>query len=232
MTSSNPYVAVIPNTPPLRAPTLLPSEVVERDNSSLTRAVFHEIRQNQPANTRIAYDPKIKEFLSYCDAMHADENDAIRHLVTPTKVYNFMFFQAHREKRKPGTATGFSVEEYKEVIGRYAGKTPAEWLPPQNPIQFQQFNTYKSSLIELHKEQVANRANTFVWGHDIWTTHCECLYDSVKSRRNKMKKANYVKKVDETFSFFKAYGKATKIENALWLKASNCGLRAAFPAIR
>jgi hypothetical protein len=47
-----------------------------------------------------------------------------------------------------------------------------------------------------------------------------------------MKKANYVEKVDEWFSFFKAHGKAEKLENAIWLKASDRGLRAAYPAIR
>jgi hypothetical protein len=39
-----------------------------------------------------------------------------------------------------------------------------------------------------------------------------------------MKKANYLEKVDETFSFLK--------ENAIWLKASGHRRRAAYPAIR
>ena len=47
-----------------------------------------------------------------------------------------------------------------------------------------------------------------------------------------MKKANYVEKVNETLSFFKAHGKAEKIENAIWLKSCKRRLRAAYPATR
>ena len=236
MSLSPPATRSIP--PPLMAPLLAPTDdpadLVERDNADLTRAIFHETKENRPENTSLAYDPKIKEFYGYCDAIYGTHNTSIRYLVTPTKVYNFLFYQAHREKRKPGKKgpQGFSLDEYKEIVARYAGKASSEWVPPTNPVQFQQINTYKSSLIELHKEQVANRANTYIWGHHIWTTHCQRLYELVKSRRNRMKKANYVEKVDETLSFFKAYGKSNQIENALWLKASNCRLRATFPALR
>jgi hypothetical protein len=80
----------------------------------------------------------------------------------------------------------------------------------------------------LHKEQVANtKANKYVWTHHIWTCQCEKLY-----KLENAKKANYVEKVDETFSFFKASGKAQQFENVIWLKASGCGLRSAYPAIR
>jgi hypothetical protein len=47
-----------------------------------------------------------------------------------------------------------------------------------------------------------------------------------------LKKANYGEKVNETFSLFKAHGKAEKLENSIWLKASDRGLRAVYPAIR
>jgi hypothetical protein len=225
-------------------PQLLPPTLpgaVENDNSDLTRAVHHEARKTRPDNTTIAYDPKVAEFRGYCDAQYAHLGADVRYQVTPDKVYNFIFYQSHREKKKPGKgkrgerekkAGVFSPGNYRAVIGRYANKSPSEWVAPTNPVQFQQVNTYKSSLIKLHKEQVANKCNSYVWTHHIWTCHCEALYKLVKSRRNSMKKANYVEKVDETFSFFKAHGKAEKIENAIWLKSSKRGLRAAYPAIR
>jgi hypothetical protein len=223
----------------LRPPTLPGVDGVETDNGDLTRAVHHQSKGNRPENTSDAYDPKVREFKGYCDALYPHHGAEIRHLVTPDKVYNFLFYQSHREKRKPGRLKKgqvpegkFSMTGYRTVVGRYAGKSASEWLPPSNPVQIQQVNTYKSSLMGLHKEQVANKANKYVWTHHIWTCHCEELYKLVKARRNKMKKANYVEKVDETFSFFKASGKAEELENAVWLKATDRGLRAAYPAIR
>jgi hypothetical protein len=226
--------------PQLLPPTLNGLDSIERDNSDLTRAVHHESRSTRPDNTSIAYDPKVAEFRGYCDALYNHVGPEIRYQVTPEKVYNFLFYQSHREKKKPGKGKRgereksgiFSPANYRSVVGRYANKCSSEWVSPVNPLQFQQVNTYKSSLIEPHKEQVANKCNSYVWTHHIWTCHCEALYKLVKSRRNKMKKANYVEKVDETFSFFKAHGKAELIEKAIWLKSCNRGLRAAYPAIR
>jgi hypothetical protein len=231
-----------PGLAPLLPPTLPGLVGVFTDNGDLTRAVHHRARGNRPGNTTIAYDPKLKEFKGYSDAMFSHQSVEVRYLVTPPKVYEFIFYQSHREKRKAGrlkrgeSATdregSFSLSNYQSVMGRYRGKPSTEWVPPTSPLQFQQVNTYKSSLIELHKEQVANNASTFVWNHHIWTCHCIELYKLVKACRNRTKKDNYVEKVDESFSFFKAQGKAGKIEDAIWLKASNRGLRAAYPAIR
>jgi hypothetical protein len=197
--------------------------------------------QNRRTNTSIAYDPKVLEFQRYCDYQYPHEPETVRHLVAPDKVYNFMFYQAHRDKRKPGKPKrgaptsdfgGFSSHDYDSVIARYVGKPPSEWVQPKNPLGFQQVNTYKSSLIELHKEQVANRANTYVWSHHIWTIHCEELYKFVLARKPLVDRLNYKEKVDQSFSFFKAHGKAHALENAMWLKACNVGLRSVFRAVR
>jgi hypothetical protein len=78
-------------------PTLAGS--VERDNSDLTRAVHHEARKTRPDNTSIAYDSKVDEFRGYCDSLHGHLGSDVRYQVTPEKVYNFMFYQSHREKK-------------------------------------------------------------------------------------------------------------------------------------
>jgi hypothetical protein len=163
----------LPPSPPAR-PSLRPptgSGSVGIDNAVLTRAVHQQQMQNRRDNTSIAYDPKVLEFKRYCDCQYPHEPEFVRHLVSPDKVYNFMFYQAHRDKRKPGRQKrdapvsefgAFSNHDYDSVIGRYVGKPCSEWVQPKNPLGYQQVNTYKSSLIELHKEQVANRANTYV----------------------------------------------------------------------
>jgi hypothetical protein len=86
-------------------PQLLPPTLaggVERDNSDLTRAVHHETRKTRPDNTSIAYDPKVEEFRGYCDSLYNHLGAEVRYQVTPDKVYNFIFYQSHREKKKPG----------------------------------------------------------------------------------------------------------------------------------
>jgi hypothetical protein len=87
----------------LLPPTLPGVDSVERDTTDLTRAVYYEFRENRPGNTSIAYDPKVAEFNGYCDAMYAHIGVDIRYQVTPEKVYNFLFYQSHREKKKPGS---------------------------------------------------------------------------------------------------------------------------------
>jgi hypothetical protein len=224
---------------PLPVPTLNTVLDAEIDNTDLTRAVHHEARANRPDNTEIAYSGKHREFLGYCDAMYAHQARELRHLVTPSKVYNFMFYTAHREKRKPGKPKrgeeregDFARGDYERVLGKYTGRTTDELVLPLKPLQFQQVNTYKSSIIELHDQQVAEKRNNYIWSHDIWNCHCKNLFNYVKVRRNKTKKANYEEKVDESFSFFKAQGKAAELENEMWKLASNRGLRQAYPAIR
>jgi hypothetical protein len=84
-------------------PTLPGVDSVERDNTDLTTAVYHESRVNRPGNTRYClYDRKVAEFNGYCDAMYAHIGVDIRYHVTPEKVYNFIFYQSHREKKKTG----------------------------------------------------------------------------------------------------------------------------------
>jgi hypothetical protein len=91
-----------PGPAPLLPPTLPGVVDVLTDNGDFTRAVHHQARGNRQGNTSIAYDSKVKEFKGYCDAMLSHQSVEVRYLVTAEKVYQFIFYQAHREKRKPG----------------------------------------------------------------------------------------------------------------------------------
>jgi hypothetical protein len=97
MANDTPPEALIPQLLP---PTLLGVAWAKRDNTDLTRVVYHESRVNRPDNTSIAYDPKVAEFCGYCNAMYRHTGVNIRYQVTPEKVYNFLFYQSHREKKK------------------------------------------------------------------------------------------------------------------------------------
>jgi hypothetical protein len=51
----------------------------------------------RPKNTNDQYRPKILEFKAFCRLKYAGEGETI---VTLEKVHKFLFYQAHRQKRK------------------------------------------------------------------------------------------------------------------------------------
>jgi hypothetical protein len=94
-----------PPSPPARPSLWAPTRpgAVGLDNAVLTWAVHQQQMENRRENTSIAYDPKVLKFKRYCDYhQYLHESKTVRHLVAPDKVYNFMFYQAHHDKRKPG----------------------------------------------------------------------------------------------------------------------------------
>jgi hypothetical protein len=66
----------------------------------LTGNVDHMINDNRRANTEIAYDPKKKEYMAYCDVVYA--NDPYKYILSETKVLGFMYYVAYREQKKRG----------------------------------------------------------------------------------------------------------------------------------
>ena len=61
------------------------------------------------------------------------------------------------------------------------------------------------------------------------------LMDLVRKRKKHVKKVTHAEKTDDSFVFFKADGKITVIENAMWelsMKQQNNNIRAAFNHVR
>jgi hypothetical protein len=88
MVTPAPSPAATFTAPSLPVPTLNTVIDAKIGNTNLTRVVHHEARSNRPDNTEIAYSGKQKEFMRYCDVMYSHQSTALRHLVTPKKVYN------------------------------------------------------------------------------------------------------------------------------------------------
>ena len=70
-------------------------------------AVTEEKRISTPKNTTSAYEPKALEFHNFCKSLYGGCASAT--LVTPEKVFGFLYYQAHRlkylKKRKSGFFT-------------------------------------------------------------------------------------------------------------------------------
>lgn len=186
-------------------------------------------------NTKTAYDPKEAEFDEYCEHRFGRSLpcEADRCLVTPDKVYQFMFYQSLREQRKTGKRVHFQSEEFDNIMAVCGATTnPDDWIKPQKPIGWQQFNTYKAMLKNKHSRQVARRRNNYVWTSEIWNVNCNRLVDLVKSRRAIAAKANFEEKVDSQFSLLKTSDVVPKVEAHMWSVTEYGGYRSLFTELR
>lgn len=212
----------------------MPSQDLEMDNVHLTQVVNHQTEEARPENTKLAYNPKVREYKDFCDALFTNEsNMAVRYLVTPTKVFNYMFYQCYRSKRKTGGKgrpedySPFSMTDYNNVMEQYRNTPRDQWIVPKNPLGYSAINTYKSALKNLHKAEVANMTTRYSWAQ-IWTIHCEELGNLMKKRKAVVKKANYAEKIDHQFSSYKAHGEVPRIEEALFKKGQCTSARQAY----
>lgn len=207
------------------------------DVEVLHQGVHQETELAKKKNTKTAYKAKESEFLEFCDFRYsamADEAD--RHLVTPEKVYKFMFYCAHRKQRKKGKRKRsflFDRNEYEQIMASCGASTNStEWQKPANPIGYQQFNTYKASVKLLFDRQKAKNRNRYEWDSQIWTIDCRRLQDIVIRRRAKSAKENFEEKIDSQFSLLKTHDVVPRVEAHMWRKGYDSNPRHNFTQLR
>ena len=106
---------------------------VSTDNEIFTRVVNEQTEDERPENTRAAYDPKVTEFHEFCDKLFPSLSAASRYLVTPDKVYNFLFYQCYRTKRKTRKTSSnfFDYNDYQDVLAKYRNTPKEQWGIPE-----------------------------------------------------------------------------------------------------
>jgi hypothetical protein len=181
----------------------------------------------RPLNTTLAYDPKAKEYYSFCDHVYADYHTSTRYTVGTDKVFLFLFYQSFRGKykrggRKKGVAHGFSSEDYDNVVSEWAGYKSCfdtgeiEDIPdPDNPCHYDNLNTYKTVLQNVWSDQASMGANGLAW-ELIFTRKCKELMNLVKERRRRIKRKLYDEKIDHEFTPFTSMAQVGNIEQAFW----------------
>jgi hypothetical protein len=90
----------------------------------MQQAVSRMAAANRPENTQLAYDGKTAEFYQFCSSLYP--NDQFKNNLEGIRVFNFMFYQCMRSKRKRGgernRADGvdtFVRSDYDEVMASY-----------------------------------------------------------------------------------------------------------------
>ena len=197
-------------------------------------------------NTKAAYEPKEAEFLEFCDELYG-KTDAPRH-VNVDKVYRFLFYVSHRQKRKRGkkkaTIGRFNLEEYNQVWSAKRGVVMSPDtnhvaphvhfgdLPKDSP-QWDCFNQYRCAIKKLHERNLKNQTTGADWARDIWTPWCKDLEQIVKQRKFIIRKALHKEKMNSDFTLLKGKGKDKLIEEMMWREGKNkSNLRNAFSSIR
>jgi hypothetical protein len=82
-------------------------------------AINAQMQELTRGNTSKAYDNKGLEFLQFCREVYSREGE-LATMVSEEKLYLFLYYQAHRGKRKAGAkrAAVFSITDYNDVMNR------------------------------------------------------------------------------------------------------------------
>lgn len=160
--------------------------VVERRHVFLQSFLQTYTLQNRPRNTRLAIDPKIREWESFCNHVYPELPEDQRFLLNHENSYKFLLYQAFRPKKPQGgkkrsravveeeddeeeaqesplvvsRGEGFNPCMYDSVMEQFADHNTIQLdsdLPhPENPVGFDTVNTYKAALITIHDVQKTN----------------------------------------------------------------------------
>jgi hypothetical protein len=192
-------------------------------------------------NTKKAYAPKVKEFKGFCDHAYPFLNESLRYTVDTDRLYRFLFYHVFREKkaskgRKRGESAAFDPADYQLVLATYSGllstlaltvgtgvSTEVENIPdPQQPLGYDQINTYRSAVKGYWGQQYDLNANRLKWD-EINTPSVQKLMSIVKGRKKRVKKQSYAEKVEAEASPFHSYHQIANVERAYWLQGCSSG---------
>ena len=172
-------------------------------------AVAEEKRINTPKNTISAYEPKGIEFHGFCVSLYGDCPSA--ELVTPEKVFGFLYYQAHRPKyivkRKSGY---FDREDYDKVIAK-VGKHKIEY----DVVGYQVIQQYLGAIRNIHAVQkriglVKTESSC------LMSDRLKALVKLVGHRKEKVMVALYKERLDGEFQPFTLVDKIPSIEDEMW----------------
>ena len=164
----------------------------------------------QKDNTKKAYEPKVNEYKDYCDHVFWFHDVMVRYTVTSESLYRFLFYHVFRDKKqslgkKRGALSAFDRVDYERVVSRYTSvlcsvesnlsdSVPTDIPDPQNPLGYDQINTYRSAVKGYYEAQCEYHANRNRW-EDINTPSVKKLLNIVKGRKKRVKKKPTLRKL-------------------------------------
>ena len=192
------------------------SSTKERNYTAQTAVVAEQKRNNEGANTKKAFDPKIAEFKSYLECIYRAEFPDTWFLTNPEKVFGFMYYQANRTKRKGRNKIGFFDKTDFENTMAFVDDDTRDVIGPQAVNQYicairkyaqQQFD---DGLIEYRRE-------------DLMTSKLKDLIHGVNNRCERVLKKQFKERITDDFEPYRLLSDIPKIEDFIWNE--HCGQR-------
>ena len=137
---------------------------IESDNAlfaQVTTPKHLDIYQSQQAKHMIPRWQNFVPFVIMCLLVNHQQHKKLYHHLK----CSISCFISATDKRKTGgrgkvvPSGAFDLADYNSVMTKYKNKPREQWSPPENPLGYSQINTYKSSIKQLFKTQVASMAN-------------------------------------------------------------------------
>lgn len=204
------------------------AHIVGANERVLVDAVAALNAANRKANTAAAYDSKSLEWNEFCDHAYVGEPLSIRYAVNGNKLGNFLRYHAFRNKRKQGgrkrgARSAFDSSEYDRILSemsehiRQMQANPDYVIPdPDNPIGYDQMNTYTSTVYNIYAEQRRCGANGLSWDMIRNEPNVAEVLNMVKRRKGLIKWARHDEKLDEQFQPFQSLEQVPRVEQFLW----------------
>jgi hypothetical protein len=207
--------------------------------TAMQQAVSRMTAEGRPENTKLAYDGKTAEFYQYCASLYP--TDPFKNNLESIKVWNFMFYQCMRPKRKQGGAKKradgvdtFVRSDYEEVMASYKtwfedqSEAPPE---PADPVGKSMVAQYKAAIYHIYEDQCAKKVCSANWDQ-IWLAPIKNLETLVKERRASNNKKNHKEKLDHEFSPYTIVEEYPNIEAEMWERGNGTNTRSTFAWLR
>lgn len=207
-----------------------------RRMTGIVNAVNNINEVHRRPNTVLAYEPRANEWVDFCNELFNGDM-----LVTAEKTHAFMFYHSFRAQRPRGgkrsqdgerLKSTFDLNEYKELVEKY-GSTGPEDVPddPDNPCGPDSFNTYKSVVWNVYRQQRARYSNTLSWKDDIWNVNNRALFKMVTDRHKRVHRNKFTEKIGHEMSPLTSHHQLEECEEWFWNEAGKNG-RSALNSIR
>ena len=190
---------------------------------NLRESVWRLLEDDDPENTKKAFEPKMKEYFVFCCEVYP--LDPHNHILQREKMYRFMYYQAFREKKKRGgprsaraNAPSFDNLQYEQVMSHFQAPGAAglrEFPTPKKPISVSVFDLYKAMFRKMFGIQKMRQVLTPQWD-DLWTNDFNALRKHVLQRVPKHKRETFQEKVTGEFAPYMYVEHYDKIEEKLW----------------
>ena len=173
------------------------------------RAVAQQKKDHAKDNTSKCYDSKQLEFNNYLKSIFEKDEKDTWHLITPDKVFGFIYYQANRKKKKGRKPVGFfDISDFDKTMN-YTSDQLAD------VVGTQAINQYLCAIRKL----VQNQFETGMISHrkeDLMTTKMNDIIDVVKGRGEKVLKKHFKERATDDFQPYRILNEIPNIEQYMW----------------